>query len=191
MPGYRLCTGRVEPGARTACPSRPPGQNVWPQAKLSDEGFEDEQKFDNIYLLDAYVYGSFDVGETDLQLRLGRQVINWGESIFIQGVNQTNPIDVPAARRAGAELKEILMPVWMAVFQLGPAVRLARGVLPDQVGQHLGGRLRHLLHATSTLVAADPGSCRSITVVGGQSRQHRPGHDEPDRPAARLAAVAW
>ena len=37
----------------------------------------------------------------DLQMRLGNQVINWGESVFIQGVNQFNPIDVPAARRAG------------------------------------------------------------------------------------------
>jgi len=64
------------------------GPECLARAKLSDDGFEDEQKFDNVYLLDAYVYGSFAVGDSDLQFRLGNQVINWGESVFIQGVNQ-------------------------------------------------------------------------------------------------------
>jgi len=78
---------------------------------LSDDGYDKLLKFQGVHLLDAYVYDSFDVGGRDLQLRLGKQVINWGESVFIQGVNQINPIDVPAARRPGAEVKEVLMPV--------------------------------------------------------------------------------
>lgn len=100
-------------------PLSPPGQNVWPKKALSDYGFSAEQKFSNVYLLDAYVYDSVAVGDTDLQMRLGNQVINWGESVFIQGVNQFNPIDVPAARRAGAELKEVLLPVWAAYINWG------------------------------------------------------------------------
>src|SRR5690606_12091566 len=38
----------------------------------------------NIELLDAYVYGNFYLGDTPLTLRVGRQVLSWGESTFIQ-----------------------------------------------------------------------------------------------------------
>jgi hypothetical protein len=97
----------------------PPLDGNWPRQPLSDVAFEDEQKFDNAMLLDAYLYGTFEVGNSDLQLRLGRQVVNWGESVFIQGINQINPIDVPAARRPGTELKEVLQPVGMAYLNWG------------------------------------------------------------------------
>lgn len=80
---------------------------------LSDEGFDPLLKFSGVQLLDAYVYDTFKLGGNDLQLRAGKHVLNWGESLFIQGVNQINPIDVPAARRPGAELKEVFMPAWM------------------------------------------------------------------------------
>src|SRR5262245_58394015 len=117
IPGYNVCT--TVASAPNCMNMSPAGTNLWPRRQLSDSGFEDEQRFSNVMLLDAYVYGSFAVGDSDLQLRLGNQVINWGESIFIQGVNQINPIDVPAARRAGAELKEILLPVWAAYANWG------------------------------------------------------------------------
>jgi hypothetical protein len=84
VPGYGPCVGAAQPPA--CIPLSGPGQNIWPRQELSDEGFEDEQKFDNLYLLDAYMYGSFAVGSSDLQVRLGNQVVNWGESVFIQVV---------------------------------------------------------------------------------------------------------
>jgi hypothetical protein len=63
-------------------------------------------------LLDLYVSGKFKVGEQDLNIRLGRQVISWGEGTFIlNGINVVNPIDVAAFRRPGAEIKEGLLPV--------------------------------------------------------------------------------
>ena len=108
------------PGASQIIGGQPycfPG--TWPTAKLSDDGFEDLQKFSGVYLLDAYAYGTFDVGDSDLQLRLGRQVVNWGESVFIQGINQINPIDVTALRRPGTEVKEVLLPVLMAYANWG------------------------------------------------------------------------
>ena len=171
VPGYRLCNATESANwnrSLNCMPVSPPGQNLWPQAKLSDKGFEAEQKFDNVYLLDAYVYGSFDIGETDLQLRLGRQVINWGESIFIQGVNQTNPIDVPAARRAGAELKEILMPVEMLYFNWGLPVGSLEAFYQIRWDNTSVDACGTYFTATSTLVGADPGSCRSLTPIGGQ-----------------------
>jgi hypothetical protein len=88
-------------------------------AKLDDSHYEDLAKFSGVALLDAYVYGSFDLGGHDTRLRAGRHVLNWGESLFIQGVNQINPIDVPALRRPGTEIKEVLLPVGMVSANVG------------------------------------------------------------------------
>ncbi|HHL32034.1 MAG TPA: DUF1302 family protein, partial [Oceanospirillales bacterium] len=50
-------------------------------------------------LLDAYVYKDFDIGSHAASVRLGRQVVSWGESTFIQqGINVINPIDVSKIR---------------------------------------------------------------------------------------------
>jgi hypothetical protein len=65
-------------------------------------------------LLDAFISGGLDIGNHPLDVRIGRQVVSWGESTFIQnGINVINPIDVPAIRLPGAELKEALLPVNM------------------------------------------------------------------------------
>lgn len=67
-------------------------------------------------LLDAYVRGKFDLGESALNVRVGKQVVSWGESTFIQnGINIINPVDVARLRAPGSELKEGLIPspmVW-------------------------------------------------------------------------------
>lgn len=75
----------------------------------------------DIRLLDAYVYGNFALndGANPLSIRVGQQVLSWGESTFIQhGINIT-PIDVGVARSPGAELKEAYIPVGMAWASLG------------------------------------------------------------------------
>ncbi len=149
-------------------PISPPGTNLWPRARLQDTGFEDEQKFSNVLLLDAYLYGSFEIGDSDLQLRLGNQVINWGESVFIQGVNQINPIDVPAARRAGAELKEILLPVWAIYGNWGFSFGSLEAFYQLKWNNTSVDACGTYFSATSTLIGSDPGSCGSVTVVGGQ-----------------------
>ena len=66
----------------------------------------------DIELLDAYVAYDGDIGDMPFTVKLGRQVINWGEATFIPGGNSSfNPIDVAALRRPGAEIKEALLPV--------------------------------------------------------------------------------
>ena len=61
--------------------------------------------------LDAYVYGKFLVGGKTLNLRLGNQVVSWGESTFIpNGINIINPVNVSRLRTPGAELREALLP---------------------------------------------------------------------------------
>lgn len=85
------------------------------RSKLDDSGFNRYAKFSGAEVLDAFVYGDFDLGDSVLDLRLGKQVISWGESTFILGgVNSINPIDVNAFTRPGAEIKEGLIPVNMA-----------------------------------------------------------------------------
>nr|WP_254443725.1 DUF1302 domain-containing protein [Marinobacterium sp. xm-d-579] len=93
-----------------------------PDTTLNDSDFNDFSKFSGFEILDAYVFAGFDIGESEkpLDLRIGRQVINWGESTFIQGgLNSINPFDVNAFRRPGAEVKEGLLPVNMAFASLG------------------------------------------------------------------------
>lgn len=58
-------------------------------------------------LLDAYVWGTFDIGEKPLELRLGKQVVNWGEGLyFLGGVSTQVPLNINKLVTPGAELKE-------------------------------------------------------------------------------------
>jgi hypothetical protein len=87
---------------------------------LEDEQFSDLAQAHAIELMDAYVYGSYELGSMPLDLRVGRQVLSWGESTFIQNsVNIINPADVSALRRPGAELKDALLPLGMFYGSLG------------------------------------------------------------------------
>ncbi|MFZ3153565.1 DUF1302 domain-containing protein [Pseudomonas sp.] len=66
----------------------------------------------NAEILDAYVYGNWDVADMPVTARVGRQVFNWGEGLFYRGgINTTNPVDAGKFRLPGAELKEVLVPV--------------------------------------------------------------------------------
>jgi hypothetical protein len=61
----------------------------------------------DVKLTDAYIWKNHEIGEHFLTWRLGRQVVSWGESTFIQGgLNAINPVDVSKIRLAGSELKE-------------------------------------------------------------------------------------
>jgi hypothetical protein len=77
---------------------------------LSDKAVDQVgQDFD---MLDAYVYGKTEIGDRRVDARLGRQVMNWGESTFIPGgINAINPVDLSALRIPGSELREALLPV--------------------------------------------------------------------------------
>jgi hypothetical protein len=71
-------------------------------------------------MLDAYVFTDIDVLDRPMNVRLGRQVINWGEALFIQnGVNTANYIDLTALRLPGSEIKEALLPLASLYFNWG------------------------------------------------------------------------
>lgn len=65
-------------------------------------------------ILDAYLSGTFQVADKNLNVRVGKQVLSWGESTFLgNGINAINPVDVSKLRAPGAELKEGFLPVNM------------------------------------------------------------------------------
>ncbi len=66
-------------------------------------------------LLDAFIFGDVGLpGDRLLSMRLGRQVVSWGESTFIAGgINTINPVDITALRTAGAELRDAFLPLNM------------------------------------------------------------------------------
>ena len=88
--------------------------------ELTDSNFNTLARFATATILDAFVFGEVDAGEVPIELRVGRQVVSWGESTFIQnGINSINPIDVTAFRRPGVQLKEGLLPLGMIYANAG------------------------------------------------------------------------
>ncbi|CAM9121617.1 unnamed protein product [Phaeothamnion confervicola] len=84
------------------------------------EGPQRSEVSHNAKLLDYFVVGSFEVGELPLEVKVGNQVISWGESTFIQnGLNVINPIDISAIRKPGSEVKEFFVPILAAKASLG------------------------------------------------------------------------
>jgi len=65
----------------------------------------------NAYLYDLWVSKDFNVGDQRARVRLGNQVVSWGESIFaIGGINQTNALDFQKIQIIGTQLKEAVLP---------------------------------------------------------------------------------
>ncbi|KII27881.1 type V secretory pathway, adhesin AidA [Pseudomonas fluorescens] len=81
---------------------------------IDDSGRNDLAKASGAEFLDAFVYHNYTIGNLPGNVRLGKQVVSWGESTFIgNGINSINPTDAAALRRPGAEVKEGLIPVNM------------------------------------------------------------------------------
>lgn len=79
-----------------------------------------EELCQDVRILDAFFYADFDIGDVPVSLRIGDQVVSWGESTFIQhGINTINPVDVTRARAPGSELKEVFIPVGMVFASFG------------------------------------------------------------------------
>lgn len=70
-------------------------------------------------LLDLYAYTTQTVFDRSFALRVGRQVVNWGESTLVQnGLNSLLAFDANRLRVPGFELDEVIVPanqVWASV----------------------------------------------------------------------------
>ena len=115
-------------------------------------------------LLDAYVWGSWNPGEKPLDVRIGNQVVNWGESTFIQGgMNSINPVNVNRLRVPGAELREALKPVPRLWANLGATDKISVEGFYQTTGQK---RLLIRLAVTSVAVTSlVRGQNRSFSVL--------------------------
>jgi uncharacterized protein DUF1302 len=70
-------------------------------------------------LLDAFGYARFNLGSMPSELRLGRQVVDWGESLYIPGgLNQVDYVDVTALQVPGSEVRQALLPDESAVLNV-------------------------------------------------------------------------
>ena len=71
-------------------------------------------------LLDLWVSKEFSVGEQTSRVRLGNQVVSWGESVFaLGGINQTNSLDLQKLMVPGTQLKEAVIPAPLISFSTG------------------------------------------------------------------------
>jgi hypothetical protein len=69
----------------------------------------------DVTLLDLWVSKNFQIGDNSAKIKLGNQVINWGEDIFIfGGINTIHAFDLRKAHVPGTQVKEILIPAPMA-----------------------------------------------------------------------------
>lgn len=87
-----------------------------PNQALNDSGFAPSAQFSGIELRDAFVYGQFSGGRgKTLDLRWGRQVLQWGATaLHTGGINAgINPVDLASLQRPGALLSEGALPVGM------------------------------------------------------------------------------
>ncbi len=96
----------------------------WGALSNAEFGFPDKSRdvlnFDP-RLLDLYIEKGFELGGRYGQVRVGNQVLNWGESLFFfGGINYaTNPVDIGRIVLPGSQIKELLLPVPMISTSLG------------------------------------------------------------------------
>ncbi len=133
-----------------------------PNSELSDTGFDQLSTFDGVALADAYVFANWDLGGKALSAKLGNQVINWGESLFVPGINAMGAFDTSAARRPGAQVKEILRPQPALMANLG----LGNGVSVEAF-YNLGWRQNVVDGCGTYWSAADSLNCNNGTVLFG------------------------
>ena len=137
----------------------------------SDGLLEDAKRdaIENIQVLDAFVDIDTNIGDIPVLVRVGNQVINWGESTFFLGGNSVfNPIDVPAIRRPGAEIKDALLPVEAAYVSASLTQDIT---LEAYVGGHDGFKLdvggTHFANSDNLVVGSGKGGNNGVFLVGG------------------------
>ncbi|MBX7197886.1 MAG: DUF1302 domain-containing protein [Rhodospirillaceae bacterium] len=85
----------------------------------------------NAELLNAFVYGAFDLGDLPVALRAGRHTVVWGESLFFaeNGVAAGQaPVDATrAASLPYARAGDVYLPVWQVSGSVQPASNISVG----------------------------------------------------------------
>lgn len=177
----------------------------WYDFKTKDDDFDYEMSeggkddASGAEFLDAYVWTDWNVGEVPVTVRYGNQVINWGESTFIQGgINATNPINVSAIRAPGAEIRDALLPVEALYTSIG----LTQNITVEAYAQFDWDETRledcGTFFSTNDFTAND---CNTIYPSGGTDQKtlpdsgptviNRAGTNEPDGDDQYGVALRW
>ncbi len=78
---------------------------------ISDRGREEGARAAGGEWLDAYVYHHYSLGAQPGTVRVGRQVVNWGESLFIgNSINSINPVDLSTLHQPAETVTDSLLP---------------------------------------------------------------------------------
>ncbi len=85
----------------------------------------EEEIGQDVRTLDLYVSWETFIGDHPLTLRVGDQVINWGQSTFLPGIGLTNPVDLNRLFAPGFELRELFKPVGMFFASFGVTENIA------------------------------------------------------------------
>jgi hypothetical protein len=87
--------------------------------------------------LDVFAFGKFQLGQTQLNLKVGQHNVYWGDSLYSIGNSiaySQGPVDtIKAATSPGVEAKEVFMPLKQisAQWQLNPTLSLGAQYLLD------------------------------------------------------------
>jgi len=74
----------------------------------------------NARVLDLWVSKGFSIGDQHGRVRVGNQVISWGESLFLPGgINAANAMDIMRLSQPGTQLKEVMLPAPMVSVASG------------------------------------------------------------------------
>lgn len=107
------------------------------RSDLSDDA--KDQIVTNAQLLDLWASKQFALGEGSGRVRIGNQVVNWGESLFgLGGINATNAYDLQRLLVPGTQVKEAILPAPM----INVAANLGGGVNAEAYLQHGWKRVR-------------------------------------------------
>ena len=94
-----------------------------PRSERIESQFASGVRVGNLYLT-----RSFDLGGEELLVKVGNQVLNWGEANLVQfnGLAELNPLDAPVLGFPGAEISQLQlhMPLAVAGLTLGPSLSL-------------------------------------------------------------------
>ena len=157
----------------------------------------------DLKILDGYLSwdgniptGSDMMGDLPFNLRVGKlTATNWGEATFsLSGISAGIIVDVPSARRAGAEIKEIIQPDYMVYASIG---------LPYDIGLDAYYQFHHSIwnldvggSPTATGDLGNPGNVAgeylwlSSTSGSGTFRDNCSAGGSPFRAAVARAAAA-
>ncbi len=85
---------------------------------FNDSAWPRLAKFKGIDLWNAYIWKDFELDDgKSINLKLGKQTLNWGKSQFFQnGLNSVSAFDFAAINRPGGDVKERIIPTEMFSF---------------------------------------------------------------------------